>query len=388
MEPNARKIKVLHLIESGGMYGAENVILNLSVEMQKSEIYEPIVGCIIQNSREVPTLCDIASKRGIQTELFKIKNSRLPVDYIRFIRKLKAIGTDIIHSHGYKPSVFAYVAGKIIRTSVTATCHLWYVDEQAPLKMRMMIRLERAIYRRFPMVFAVSPAIRELLLAAGVSSNRTHVVNNGIPLRVSPARDDTEKQRVASQFGLEAGDICVVNTGRLTHQKSQRTIIDAARLLINRGRYFKFVIAGEGELRDELERHIVEEGLEDAVQLVGFTDQISDLLSIATVFVLPSRDEGMPISLLEAVAHRVPVVTTNVGAIESLIKDKISGLLIRSGRPADLAAAIEEIVDHQEQSKSLTERAYELLVSGYSSAAMFKEYDHYYQLIVRGGSDS
>ncbi len=369
------------------MYGAENVILNLAEEMQNSEIYEPIVGCIVQDSREVPTLCDNASNRGIRTELFLIKNARLPVDYIRFVRQLKAIGADIIHSHGYKPSVFAYFAGKIIATPVTATCHLWYVDEQAPLKMRVMIRLERAVYRRFPMVFAVSPAIRELLLAAGVSSNRTHVVNNGIPLHVFPVRDDSEKQRVASQFGLEAGDICVVNTGRLTHQKSQKTIIDAASVLRNRGRFFKFVIAGEGELRDELERHIVEEGLEDAIQLVGFTDRIFDLLSIATVFVLPSRDEGMPISLLEAVAHRVPVVATNVGAIESLIQDKVSGRHIGPDSPADLAAVIEEIVDHQEQSKSFTERAYELLASGFSSAAMFEEYDHYYQLILREGSN-
>src|SRR4051812_46012165 len=123
------------------MYGAENVILNLSEEMQKSGIYEPIVGCIVQDRQEVPTLCNIARSRGIKTELFPIKNARFPVDYIRFVRRLKAIGADIIHSHGYKPSVFAYVAGKIISTPVTATCHLWYVDEQAPLKMRLMIRL-------------------------------------------------------------------------------------------------------------------------------------------------------------------------------------------------------------------------------------------------------
>jgi len=100
MQSNEKKTKVLHLIESGGMYGAENVILNLSEEMQKSGIYEPIVGCIIQKSREVPTLCSITRKKGIRTELFQIKNARLPVDYIRFVRRLKSIGPDIIHNHG------------------------------------------------------------------------------------------------------------------------------------------------------------------------------------------------------------------------------------------------------------------------------------------------
>lgn len=388
MESNKQNTKVLHLIESGGMYGAEHVILNLSQEMLESKTYVPIVGCIVQDVRDVPTLCRIARSRSIRTVLFQIRNGRLPFDYIRFVRELKTVGADIIHCHGYKPSVFAYVAGKMIATPVTATCHLWYVDEQAPLKMRIMIKLEQALYRRFPMVFAVSPAIRETLMAAGVSEKKAHVVNNGIPLRISPVGDEAAKQQVAVQFGVDVDDICVVSVGRLTHQKSQKSIIDAASVLRNRGRHFKYLIAGEGELRDELQRQIAEKGLSDTVQLVGFTDRIVDLLSIAAVFVLPSRDEGMPISLLEAVACRIPIVATNVGAIESLIKDRISGLLIRTESPEDLAAAIEEMVDHREQSTSFTDRAYELLASGYSSAAMYEEYDRYYQLIVRGGTDS
>jgi glycosyltransferase involved in cell wall biosynthesis len=353
--------------------------------MQQSGLYEPIVGCIIQNRHEVPALCEAARGRGIRTELFHIKNTRLPLHYVRFVQRLKAIGPDIIHSHGYKPSVYAYPAGKIAGIPVTATCHLWYVDDRAPLTMRVMIRLEKALYPRFPMVFAVSPAIRETLLSAGVSESRVRLINNGIPLPAAGACGGTDTRQIAAQFGVDAGEVCIVNTGRLTHQKSQKTIIDAARLLKNRGRNFKYLIAGEGELRDELQRHIAESGLADRVKLVGFTDRIADLLSIATVFVLPSYDEGMPISLLEAVACQVPVVATNVGAIENVIKDKISGLLISPGSPEQLAAAIEQIVDDPARGRAFADRAYQVLESGYSSAAMFQQYNQYYDMILQGG---
>jgi glycosyltransferase involved in cell wall biosynthesis len=388
MEQNKKRTKVLHLIASGGMYGAESVILNLSLEMQKSGVYEPIVGCIVQERLEVPALCEAARSKAIRTELFRIKNTRLPVHFVRFLRQLKAIGPDIVHSHGYKPSVFGYLAGKMMGIPITATCHLWYVDDHSPLTMRLMIRLEKAVYRRFPMVFAVSSVIRETLLALGVSDTRVHLVNNGIPLPISGACDGATARQIAARFGIHRGEICIVNAGRLTHQKSQKTIIEAARLLQNRGRRFKFVIAGEGELRHELQSQIAEERLNDVIQLVGFTDRIADLLSIATLFVLPSRDEGMPMSLLEAVACRVPVVATNVGAIGNIIKDKVSGLLIPPESPQELAAAIQEIVDDPARSKSFSERAYELLAANYSSAAMFKQYDHYYRLILQGISQT
>jgi glycosyltransferase involved in cell wall biosynthesis len=119
------------------------------------------------------------------------------------------------------------------------------------------------------------------------------------------------------------------------------------------------------------------------VRLVGYAEPISELLRIATVFVLPSHDEGMPISLLEAVACRVPVVATDVGAIGNLVKDKVTGLIIAQNSPAELAAAIEEIVCNPVRSKSYSERAYKLLESGYSSAAMFKEYDRFYGLMLK-----
>jgi glycosyltransferase involved in cell wall biosynthesis len=382
------KTKVLHFLESGGMYGAENVILNLSREMRQSGVYEPIIGCIVQNHREAPALCEAARNQAIRAEQFHIKNTWLPLHYVGFIRRLAAIRPDIIHCHGYKASVYAYPAGRILGIPVTATCHLWYIDDRSPLTMRLLIRLEKALYRRFPVVFAVSPAIRESLISAGVSAMRVHVVNNGVPLPTSNSYDASSLPQLAAQFGISPGDVCIVNTGRLTHQKAQKTIVDAARLLKARRRRFQFIIAGEGELRDELRQYIAHSGLVDDVRLIGFSDRIADLLSVATVFVLPSRDEGMPMSLLESVAGHVPVVATDVGAVGTVIKDRISGRLISPDRPAELAAAIEEIVDNPSQGKSYSERAYELLKSTYSSAAMFSEYDRYYQWILKTSAKS
>jgi glycosyltransferase involved in cell wall biosynthesis len=377
------RIRVLHFVESGGLYGAENVILNLSLEMQRSGAYEPIVGCIIQDRQEVPALCEAARSKGIRTELFYIKNVLLPLHYIGFLRRLKAVSPDIIHCHGYKPTVYAYLASRIRGISLTATCHLWYVDDRSPRTMRWLIRLEKILYRRFPMVFAVSPAIRDTLLSIGMSELRVRVVNNGISLPDYEVDKTVDVRQIAGRIGIEK-EICIVNVGRLTHQKSQKTIVDAAQILRSWGRCYQFIIAGDGELRDELQLYIAQRDLCDYVKLVGFTDRIVDLFQVATVFVLPSRDEGMPMSLLEAVACRVPVIATNVGAVASLIKHRISGLLIPVENPIELAAAIEEIVENPAQSKSFSEEAYRMLASTYSSDAMFKEYDRCYRSILHG----
>jgi glycosyltransferase involved in cell wall biosynthesis len=377
--PVSRKIRVLHFIESGGVYGAERVILNLSREMAASGHYEPVIGCIVQHSEEKVDLTEVAASWQIESHRIVIANSRMWWDLPRAAQRVRELQIDLIHCHGYKPGVFAAVIGKLARVKTMATCHLWFIDDNAPLRMRAMISIEKFLYRHYPAVVAVSEKIRDILLAVGARSDRVHVIQNGIAL------SDYESGPGNASAG---GVIRVLSVARLTQQKAQRDLVAAAALIRQTRRDIEFLIVGEGELRQALQQQIEAENLQDSVHLLGFRSDVRELLQQADVFALPSLDEGMPISLLEAVACKVPAIVTPVGDIPKLIVDGETGVVINMRDPAGLAKAILSLADDVALRRRFAENAWRRLRDLYSSTQMFQRYDAVYRMVLEGRSSA
>lgn len=365
--------RILHFIESSGIYGAENVILNLSREMQADGRYVPVVGCIVQRSDETVDLANAASRFGIEAHRIRISNRRVWLDLPLAVRWVRALRIDAIHCHGYKPAVFAYALSRITGVKLVATCHLWFIDVNAPWKMRMMIAIEKFLYRRYPTVVAVSEHIRHILLKNRVPAERTRVIKNGIVL----ADYAPSARRISQQ-----GTIRVLNVARLAEQKGQADLIVAAELIAKQRPDVQIDIVGEGELRSVLEQQIVALGLSSTIRLLGFRDDVRELLKETDIFVLPSLDEGMPISLLEAVASKVPVIVTAVGDIPKLVTDGESGLIVRVGNPEMLAQAILRLASEADLRRKLAENAWSKLQRTFSSRQMFDEYAAVYESVL------
>lgn len=374
----SRKIRVLHFIESGGVYGAEQVILNLSREMAASGHYEPVIGCIVQHAAEKVDLIEVAASWQIESHRIVIANRRVLLDLPRAARLARQLQIDVIHCHGYKPGVYAYLIGKLARVKTMATCHLWFIDDNAPFRMRAMIRIEKLLYRRhYPAVVAVSDKIRDILLAVGASPDKVHVIQNGIALQ------DYESGPGSAAAG---GVVRVLSVARLTQQKAQRDLVAAAALIRQVRRDVEILIVGEGELRQALQEQIDAEHLGDAVRLLGFRSDVQKLLQRADMFALPSLDEGMPISLLEAVACKVPAVVTPVGDIPKLIADGDTGVVVNMRDPAALAKAILSLAGDTELRRRLAENAWSRLRELYSSTQMFQRYDAVYRTLLEGAT--
>ena len=141
---------------------------------------------------------------------------------------------------------------------------------------------------------------------------------------------------------------------------------------------------GDGELREQLARQIASESLGDCVELAGFRSDVTRALLDADIFALPSHDEGMPISLLEAVAAGVPVIATAVGDVPKLIRHGDTGLIVAAGDPPGLARAILQVAADRDAAMARAERARRLLIAGYSSGAMFSGYARAYQEVAGG----
>lgn len=378
---NGRKKRILHLLESGGMYGAENVVINLSREMLGGK-YQPVIGCIVQNPLVSCDLYEVAMRHGIEAHKFVVNNRVLPLDLFRFARTLKKLNIDLVHSHGYKASVFSYSVKTFCGFKVMATCHLWFEGSSRPLKTRFMIALEKSFYRQFPVVVSVSEQIRQVLLGAGIDPQKLPVVKNGIVMSDYAQQDSDTIRQQKSELGLDSACKCILNVGRLTEQKAQHNLIEAARLLREKGYPIKVYIVGNGSLKETLQRQIDNYRLENTVKLLGFRDDIPKLLQLADTFVLPSLDEGMPIALLEAVASRVPVVTTPVGDIPKLIKDSISGLTVPVDDISALVKQIEKILIDEQLSHLLVVEAWNIMSSNYSSSMMSEEYSAIYHNVL------
>lgn len=383
-----QEAKVLHFIDSGGLYGAESVLLNLSGLMTTSGRYHPVVGCIVAHIDEQNDLYDKAREMNLAAEKIVIRNSWLLVDIPQAARRLKKLGIDLIHSHGYKPSVFGYAIKMLTGIEIMTTCHLWFKGSRRPFKMRVMVALELFLYRSFKKVVGVSESIREVLIDSGVSDRKIQVIKNGVEvgpgLLVSPER----LAGLRVELHLNDDDYCVLNTGRLTAQKAQRDIVTAARILRDQGVVCRFVIVGEGELKAQLQNQISEAKLEDSVRLLGFRDDITELLQIADLFVLPSLDEGMPMSLLEAAAVGLPVVASQVGDIPKLIEDRVTGVVAPAGDPEALAQAISLLKGSPELGRELGAAVLSRVRIKYSTEAMFEQYDKVYaDLMGRGPAE-
>jgi glycosyltransferase involved in cell wall biosynthesis len=376
--PAARRVRVMHFIESGGVYGAESVIMNLSREMRADNRFEPVIGCIVQDANERVALVDLAASNSIEAHRLLISNRLVWLHLPKIARRLRALKIDILHCHGYKPAVYAYVLAKLAGIRILTTCHLWYFDPDAPLKMRMMVRLEKLLYRRWPLVIAVSDKIRDTLLANGVKPEHVRVIPNGIPIGDYAAR--------AGNAADPARPLRVLNVARLTQQKAQADLVTAAALVRRERADITFTIVGDGELREQLARQIESESLADGVELAGFRSDVTRVLQDADVFALPSHDEGMPISLLEAVAAGVPVIATAVGDVPKLIRDEDTGLIVAAGDPPGLARAILRVAADRGAALARAQRARQRLIDGYSSGAMYGGYARAYQEIAAAGA--
>ncbi len=250
-------------------------------------------------------------------------------------RRIEAMGVRHVHAHwATHPTLAAWLVRALTGTgfSFTAHAHDLYVD-------RAMLR-EKAEAARF--VVTISEFNRRLIsdaCGAGVAG-KIHVVRCGVDVGAFDAG--------ARRLPDVPTFVCVAS---LREYKGHAVLLDAVRLLRERGSNARVMLVGDGELRGALEARIAREGLRDRVELLGALphQEIPALLRSATAMVLPSvtaRDgqmEGIPVALMEAMAAGIPVISTRLSGIPELVRDGETGLLVPERDPAALAAAMERL---------------------------------------------
>jgi L-malate glycosyltransferase len=198
--------------------------------------------------------------------------------------------------------------------------------------------LSRWKYRQVDCFIAASEAIRQMLVGDGVPAERTVTVHEGIDVERVAA---TPPVNVHETFFLPHGAPVVGNVAALVPHKGQRHLVEAARLVVQQMPDVRFVILGEGELREQLERQVNEHHLQKHVLLPGFRTDAIGCIKGFDLFAMSSVTEGLGTSLLDAMACARPIVATTAGGIPEIVEDGVTGLLVP---PRDHAAMTDAIV--------------------------------------------
>ena len=272
-------------------------------------------------------------------------------------RLLRRSGAVVFHAHLSSPvaAKWALAAAASARVRrVIATVQL-VPPASFDVSTRLQLRLLAAAVDRY---ITVSAHIgHELERALRIPASKVVVIPNGVDLSRFPPAARSNPTRVTGEPQT------VLTVARLHEQKGLEVVVHAARELPG----VRFLIAGEGPERPSLERLTRSLGVEERVVLLGHRDDITALLGDADLFVLPSRYEGFPLALLEAMASGVAVVASDIPGITELVTDDSRGLLVTPGDVSGFTRAIGELLGHDARRAALGRAARQLVEERYDA---------------------
>jgi glycosyltransferase involved in cell wall biosynthesis len=251
---------------------------------------------------------------------------------IELVVLMRRAAPDIVHANSSKAGVLGRLAAAAAGVPIRIfTVHGWAFSASSGLVSVLYRWADRLMAPLTTLTICVAERERTAGLAARTCiAERTVVIPNAIDVEAIP------------QARHDGGPPLVVAVGRLAEPKDAMTLVRA--LAAVPGRRFAALLVGDGPDRPCVEEEVNRLGVADAVALVGTRDDVPALLAGADVFALSSRSEGAPISILEAMAAGLPVVSSRVGGVPELVVDGETGLLVPPGDPAAMSAALGRLV--------------------------------------------
>lgn len=363
--------KILHLISGSGLLGAESVVLELAKETTQAG-YWVAIG-IFENSRNPHLeLAEVAEKLGLRVHIFPC-TGRFDFGTISGIRNfIQREKPDLLHTHGYKSDFYAFAATRN-KLPWIVTNHLW---KRTTFNLKLYASLDRFLIRCSKCIIAVSDEIAAEMVRMGLPSEKIAVIDNGIDLRRFSKTEKNEQLR--KSFGFDTNSKMIGTVASLTEEKGHLYLLKAAKEILFIHPEARFLIVGDGVQRRQLEEKVSELGLLGKVIFTGSRRDIPEILSTLDMFVLPSLKEGLPMALLEAMAARLPVVATNVGAVPKVIAHKETGYLVQPRNTESLCAAVCELLSDTTKAVSIGLQGRRRVENQFSSKAMTERYFEVY----------
>ena len=385
------QIKVLRVIARLNVGGPALHVAYLTAGLADRGYETTLVAGTIARGEE--SMAFVADAEGVHVETLDDLSRKIsPVRDLRAMLRLAQLirreRPTILHTHTAKAGavgrIAALLAGGARPPIVVHTFHghvlRGYFGRITTFGFRT---LERWLARTTTALIAVSPEVRDDLVALHVApASKFTVVRLGIDLGRRVDNDDAQRRESRRQMGLHEDAFVVGWVGRMTAVKRTESVVRALQKLVERGVDAYAVLVGDGPDRERLERHAHELGVIKRCLFLGYQVDVAPFYDAIDVLLLPSINEGTPVSVIESLAASRPVVATRVGGIPDVVRDGVDGFLVDSDDPDALAAPLAELAADPERRARMGEAGRARVVERYAVGRLVDDIDRLYRKLL------
>lgn len=335
-------MRVVHIIKATRIGGAERHLLTLLPALRAMGIDATLI-VLVEPDNPMQAMLTEAREAGVPVQSLIIRRDYDPMVIARLRTLIQQFKPDVVHTHLIHADTLALPAAKLagVRTVISSR------HAADPFRERRAIRtLNRMWWRGFTAGIAISEAIKRFTIQVEQARHeQLHVVYYGIHHQPTPPEVITQQRHdVRHDLGLPDDAILLGVVCRLVPGKGVSEALQAFQQLMVKHAKAYLLIVGDGDLRPSLEAEASECGLNGRVFFLGWRSDVPDLMAALDIFVLPSYAEGFGMVFLEAMAKRVPVVSTQVMAIPEVVHDGETGLLVPPRDSDALAHALDTLL--------------------------------------------
>lgn len=377
------KVRLLELRNTYKWGGGPDKTILLSAERHDPARIEVVVTYIRDGRDYEFSIGDKARAKGLT--YYEVKeHGKFDPRVLTYLKDI-VLGHDInlIHGHDHKSDLFAYLLRLWLwqrNLSVVSTAHAWVM---LGLKGELYRQIDLSLMRRFDHLIAVSHATKDEMVGAGVPSDLISVIHNGIDTDAwSPNR---VPGTLRTELSLEGAFPIIGYVGRIMPEKDLVTWLRAAALVANKFPQAHFVLVGEGKdggTLEQLKGLTSELGIAARTHFPGYRSDLLPVYSAFDLFVLSSRREGLPNSILEAMALGLPVVTTDVAGAKELVVADQTGYLVPQGDAEGIARALIAIVENENLRKAMGAAGRERVEKEFSFSTRLRRIESLYERVL------
>jgi glycosyltransferase involved in cell wall biosynthesis len=361
------RIKVAILVPSLSIGGAEKIVIDLA--------------CSIDSDKYLVKLICLSEKKGSSFEKI-VENSGLDIVYlnkslgfssktiIKVWKTLSSFKPNIVHTH---LGAMIYCTPWAILHKKTVWVHTVHsiAKKELPDIYKYLMKFIYKTHRSIPI--AISQNIQTSISDYyKINKDEIPIIYNSVNIKqfyLAEEKSDSEK-------------IALCTVGRMVPVKNHKLLIDSFYLAKKEFKSLSLTIVGDGETKFEIEKQVRNLNLEESIIFVGESNKVSNYLMKGDIYILSSLYEGLPVSLLEAMASGLPIIATDVGGVSDIVEDRVNGILVPSGDTKALSKAIITLAKDKELRKDMSRSSKEK-VKKYDLQNMIEEYQDIYSGLVK-----
>ncbi len=370
-----KKIKVLHTIRQGGIGGGETYLYNLVTNLDKDK-FEPVVLSFTDGE-----MVSKLRSKGIAAHVIHTEKPFSFHLYNKIYRFMKNEKIELLHIHGTRAATNSLIPAKILGIPSIYTVHGWsFHTGNNPIVTKLRIWAERFITQKAKITVCGSQSDIDNGLQY-CSQGKYQLIHNSI--NTAEFNPEAVNSNFRNEHGFTKDDLIIAFIARITFQKDPRTFIKAIPQVLNKIPNAKFVIVGDGELKNECVQLATELGVMQNIKFLPFSKNVKEVLKAIDVFVLPSLWEVIPLALLEAMSMKKVCIGTSIPGTVEALTDGFNGYLFNAGNHLSLAGKIIDALQNKEGKKTMSENARETVVNKFDLSRLVSKNQDLYSSLKR-----